>query len=128
MTNVESTPRHNTGGSGKKHWRKRRRRRGPKAGPDFAPEVEGPTETVCGVLELHRDRSGWLRKGKNNYLPAEEPERDVYVPPGLVSQHGLMDGNEITGLAGIPGKGAPRMTLATIEGVDGLLPEESRKR
>ncbi len=127
MTNVDSTAKM-TGGSGKKRWRKRRRRRGNRANPDFIPEIEGPTEEVRGVLEMHRDGSGWLRQVKNNYVAAEEPDHDVFVPPGLVTQHKLLEGSEITGQAGTPSKGAQRLTLATVDLVDGIDPEEAKKR
>jgi len=127
MTNVDSTSKM-TGGSGKKRWRKRRRRRGNRASPDFIPEIEGPTEEVKGVLEVHRDGSGWLRQAKNNYVPAEEPDQDVFVPSGLISPNQLLEGSEVVGQAGKPNKGAPRLTLATVESVDGLDPEEAKNR
>ena len=117
-----------TGGSGKKRWRKRRRRRGNRASPDFVPEIEGPTEEVGGVLELYRDGSGWLRQVKNSYVAAEEPDQDVFVPPGLITQNKLLEGSEIFGQAGTPNKGAQRLTLATVEKVDGLPPEEAKNR
>ncbi|MHC4078864.1 MAG: transcription termination factor Rho [Planctomycetota bacterium] len=117
-----------TGGSGKKRWRKRRRRRGNRTSPDFVPEIEGPTEEVRGVLEVHRDGSGWLRQLKNNYVPAEEPDQDVFVPPGLITQNKLLEGSEIAGQAGTPNKGAQRPTLATVETVDGIDPEAAKNR
>jgi len=49
-----------SGGGGGGGGGKRRRRRRPN--PDFIPEIEGPTETVTGVLDVHRDNQGWLRK------------------------------------------------------------------
>ena len=44
------------------------------------PEFEEATDEAVGVLELHKDRSGWLRQAKNSYTPAEEPDEDVFVP------------------------------------------------
>ncbi len=116
-------------GSGQKRWRggKRRRRRS-KPSPDFIPEIEGPTETVRGVLELRKDGTGWLRQAKNNYLEATEPDRDVFVPPGVSRAHKLQEGSEIVGQAGMPNRGAQRLTLATVESVDGLDPDESKAR
>jgi transcription termination factor Rho len=117
-----------------KRWRsgggggtRRRRGRG-RPSPDFIPDIEGPTETVTGVLDLHKDNSGWLRKAKNNYLAAEEPDQDISVPPGIIKQHRLMCGSEITGQAGTPSRGSPRLTLATVETVDGLEPEVAKER
>ena len=116
-------------GSGQKRWRggKRRRRRS-KPSPDFIPEIEGPTETVRGVLELRKDGTGWLRQAKNNYLEAAEPDRDVFVPPGVNRTHALQEGSEIVGQAGTPNRGAQRLTLATVESVDGLDPDEAKAR
>ncbi len=80
------------------------------------------------MLELHRDGSGWLRQAKNNYVPAEEPDRDVFVPSGLITQNTLLEGSEILGQAGTPNKGTQRLTLATVESVDGIDPEEAKNR
>jgi transcription termination factor Rho len=116
-------------GSGQKRWRggKRRRRRN-KPSPDFIPEIEGPTESVSGVLELRKDGTGWLRQAKNNYLEAGEPDRDVFVPPGVIRAHNLLEGSEVVGQAGMPNRGAQRLTLATAETVDGLEPDEAKER
>jgi len=92
------------------------------------PEIEGPTEPVAGVLDLHNDNCGWLRQVKNNYLPAAEPDRDVNVPSGIIRLHRLVEGSEITGQAGVPNRGAQRLTLATVETVDGMEPEEAKER
>ncbi len=116
------------GGGGQKRWRNRRRRRRTRKDPDFIPEVEGETEEVSGVLGLQRDGSGWLRQLKNSYIPAEEPDMDVHVPPGLIRQFKLLEGSEIAGSAGVPSRGAQRMTLVSVEKVDGMDPEESMTR
>jgi transcription termination factor Rho len=92
------------------------------------PEIEGPTEPVTGVLDLHNDNCGWLRQVKNNYLPAAEPDRDVNVPSGIIRLHRLVEGSEITGQAGVPNRGAQRLTLATVETVDGMEPEVAKER
>ena len=92
------------------------------------PEFEEETEEVIGVLDLQKDQSGWLRQSKNSYTAAVEPDQDVFVPAALVKEHKLMVGSEIRGQSGIPTKGAQRPTLASVETVDGLDPEESSKR
>ncbi|MCB9868326.1 MAG: transcription termination factor Rho [Planctomycetes bacterium] len=135
MTNVDSSSKQNAGGSGKTKWRRKRRRRrggggggGKATSPAVMPEFDGETEEVCGVLDLQKDMSGWLRQACNNYTPAEEPDQDVFVPAPLVRQCRLLEGSEIRGQAGLPTKGAQRPTLATVEMVDGLDPEASAKR
>jgi len=123
-------------GDGKKRWRKRRRRRGGGGGggggggrnSDAIPEIEGETESVKGVLETLKDGSGWLRSSRHMYLADENGHDDVFVPGTLVRQNKLLEGSEITGEAGIPVKGAKRMTLSSVESVDGLDPEKARER
>jgi len=116
------------GGGGGGGGGKRRRRGRSRPSPDFIPEIDGPTETVAGVLDVHRDNQGWLRKAKNNYLPAEEPEKDVNVPTGVIRLHSLIPGSEIIGQAGVPTKGSQRLTLASVDSVDGLQPDEVKDR
>jgi transcription termination factor Rho len=118
---------HSTQISGPKRWRSGRRRRRRRQSPEYVPEVDGPTQAVSGVLELNKDH-GWLRQSKNSYLPASEPEVDVYVPSTLIREHGLLEGSEIVGQAGAADKGPHRLVLTTVEQVDGLDPETSRGR
>jgi transcription termination factor Rho len=92
------------------------------------PEIDDPTEEALGALDLQKDRSGWLRQAKNSYAPAEEPDEDVFVPAALIRDYKLFEGSEIKGMAGFPNRGPQRPTLATVETVDGLDPEESRER
>ena len=129
MTNVESSSKQSSGDSGKK-WRRRRRRKrgGNKASAETMPEIEDPTEEVRGVIDVQKDNSGWLRQPKNSYTAAEEPDQDVYVPAMLIKQHRIFPGSEIVGKAGTPNRGARRLTLGTVDSVDGLAPEESAKR
>jgi transcription termination factor Rho len=118
---------HSTQAAGPKRWRSGRRRRRRRPSPEFVPEVDGPTESVSGVLDMNKDH-GWLRQSKNNYLPANEPDVDVYVPATLIREHRLIEGSEIVGQAGAPDKGPHRLVLTTVEEVDGLDPETSRER
>ncbi len=80
------------------------------------------------MLELHKDLSGWLRKQDNSYVPESSPHGDVFVPANLVRTHRLQEGSEIVGQAGIPNRGAQRLTLVDIEQVDGMAPDEARER
>jgi transcription termination factor Rho len=85
-------------------------------------------ETVTGVIEVHKDGSGWLRSARHMYLPDENGHDDVFVPGVLVRQNRLLEGSEVTGQAGMPVKGAKRLTLAEVEEIDGLDPEDSKER
>jgi transcription termination factor Rho len=93
------------------------------AGFHGLPEIEGPTETATGVLELQKDFSGFLRRANNTFLPSQPPDIDVFVPPAVVRMYRLQEGSEIIGQAGIPARGAQRPTLAIVETVDGLEPQ-----
>ncbi|HLQ36198.1 MAG TPA: transcription termination factor Rho [Planctomycetota bacterium] len=101
---------------------------GGNAGADFMPFVDGPTEAATGVLEYSKEGNGWLRQQRNSYLPDSVPGADVFVPGSMIRTHRLLEGSEITGHAGMPSRGQQRVTLVSVEQVDGLTPEESRER
>jgi transcription termination factor Rho len=90
--------------------------------------VEGPTEEAVGVLDYTKEGNGWLRKKQNSYLPDSIPGGDAFVPGALIRGHRLLEGSEIVGQAGMPNRGQQRLTLASVETVDGLSPEVSRER
>ncbi|MFM1870998.1 MAG: transcription termination factor Rho [Planctomycetota bacterium] len=96
-------------------------------GGDPRAVVEGPLEEVVGVLEYTKEGNGWLRKKSNNYLPDNIPNGDVFVPSMLIRQLRLQEGSEIEGKAGMPNRGPQRLTLAEIESVDDLDPEDRRE-
>ncbi len=100
---------------------------GGNGGGDFRPVVEGPTEAAAGVLEYTKEGNGWLRKAQNSYQPDSIPNGDVFVPMSLIRQYRLQEGSEIHGQAGLPSRGPQRYTLATIESVDALPPDERRE-
>jgi transcription termination factor Rho len=100
---------------------------GQAGGGDFRPLVEGPTEQATGVLEYTKEGNGWLRKKQNSYQPDSIPNGDTFVPMTMIRQHRLLEGSEIVGQAGLPNRGPQRFTLASIESVDGLPPEERRE-
>ncbi len=88
--------------------------------------VEGPLEEVVGVLEYTKEGNGWLRKKANSYMPDNIPNGDVFVPSALIRQWRLQEGSSIEGKAGMPNRGPQRLTLAEIEAVDGIDPEDRR--
>ena len=100
---------------------------GQGGGGDFRALVEGPTEQVTGVLEYTKEGNGWLRKKKNSYQPDSIPNGDTFVPMTMIRQHRLLEGSEIVGQAGLPNRGPQRFTLASIESVDGMPPDERRE-
>ncbi|MCA8954944.1 MAG: transcription termination factor Rho, partial [Planctomycetes bacterium] len=89
--------------------------------------VEGPTEDAVGVLEYTKEGNGWLRQKINSYMPDAIPNGDVFVPSALIRQHRLQEGSEVVGQAGLPSRGPQRHTLAEVETVDGLEPDERRE-
>jgi transcription termination factor Rho len=95
---------------------------------DFTVVVEGPTEETLGVLELGKDLNGWLRKQQNSYLPETSPHGDAFVPATLVRTYKLQEGSEIIGQAGVPNRGNQRLTMVSIDSVDGMDPEERAER
>jgi len=97
-------------------------------GGDMRPVVEGPTEQASGVLEYTKEGNGWLRKRQNSYQPDSIPNGDIFVPGSLIRQWRLQEGSELIGQAGLPNRGPQRYTLASIESVDGMTPEERRER
>ena len=136
MSSNERSPHEGGGGGGGGGYRRKRRRRGRGGrggGNNSAavqiPEIEGETETVSGVLDLNKDRSGFLRQARHSYMPDEYGDDDIAVPAALVRQHRLMEGSEVQGIGGIPKKGfAKRMTIASVDSIDGLSPEDSKDR
>jgi len=94
---------------------------------DARAAVEGPTEQTTGVLEYTKEGNGWLRKKQNSYMADSIPNADVFVPSALIRTHRLQEGSEIIGQAGLPSRGPQRLTLAGVEQVDGIPPEERRE-
>jgi len=78
-----------------------------------------------GILDLTDRGAGFIRRRQFSYL-AEDG--DFYVPPRLVSQHGLRTGDEVSGTTGrAPGRGkAPPLETVTL--LNGRPPAELRQR
>ena len=88
--------------------------------PD-ADEDEEPaaTETVTGILELTRQRHGFLRLGG---LTARDD--DVYVSASQVRRCELRPGDEVSGPAREPRRGERHRALVHVDAVNGGEPQE----
>ncbi|HEY2825915.1 MAG TPA: transcription termination factor Rho [Gemmatimonadales bacterium] len=78
-----------------------------------------------GILEIHQNGSGFLRRREAAYLPNPA---DLSVGQGLVRQYELRTGDEIWGEAGQRQKGQKHEPLGRITAVNGRPPEEMRGR
>jgi transcription termination factor Rho len=91
--------------------------------PEVADNGEpGPVEPGGGVLELHPNGYGFLRKPDNNYT---REMTDPFVPGSMIEKYGLREGVHINGMvqAGRRQQG-PR--LREITDVDGMVPDDYR--
>ncbi len=79
-----------------------------------------------GVLEIIEDdkqNMGFLRSG--NYLPGR---KDIYVSNSQIRRLGLRTGDMILGQVRVPKDNEKYYSLLRVEAVNGLSPEEARKR
>jgi len=76
-----------------------------------------------GILELHPDGYGFLRG--ESCLPGRT---DVYVSPSQIKRFALRDGDLITGMIRAPKNDERYFALQKAEGVNGVDPDESRRR
>jgi transcription termination factor Rho len=76
-----------------------------------------------GVLDVLPDGYGFLRT--QGYLPSEE---DVYVSMSQIRRFGLRRGDEVSGIIRPPKDSEKYYALLRIENVNGLEPEEARRR
>ncbi len=121
--------------------RNRDKRRGPNQGGgdvDAEPEIaeDDVLVPVAGILDV-LDSYAFVRT--SGYLPGGN---DVYVPLGVVKKHGLRKGDAVTGAikATRDGEEPPQQSvggrgnrqkynpLARLDTVNGMTPEEARKR
>jgi len=84
----------------------------------------GETVAVKGVLEVLPDY-GVLRQEEalDENLP-----KDVYISQSQIKRFSLRMGDLVTGLARHPKEGERYLSLLKVEKVDGMDPEEARKR
>ncbi len=90
---------------------------------DRETDQKDDTIKVEGILELHSDGYGFLRR--NNYLTSEE---DVYVSPSQIRRFRLRTGDKITGLTRAQKQGEKFKALIYVNQVNGLNPELARSR
>ena len=80
----------------------------------------GPLEPGSGVLEMHPNGYGFLRKPENNY---PRQMTDPFVPGSMIDKFGLREGLMIQGMIQ-PGRRQQGPRLREITDVDGMKPED----
>ncbi|RMD46159.1 MAG: transcription termination factor Rho [Aquificota bacterium] len=80
---------------------------------------------IQGVLEVLPEGYGFIRSIENNYNPHSS---DIYVSPSQIKKFGLKTGDYIIGIARLPREGEKYRALIKIEAVNGIEPENLRKR
>jgi transcription termination factor Rho len=101
---------------GDRERRPRREREDREDGGDSEPEV---TEDVTGILELTRQRHGFLRLGGMTTR-----DDDVYVSASQVRRCELRPGDEVSGPAREPRRGERHRALVHVDKVNGGEPQE----
>ncbi len=90
--------------------------------PAFTPDIDVPTETVRGVLDIMPDGHGFLRP---KYTPSE---RDVYISQSQIRRFLLRNGDMVEGQARPPKDNERYWGLLKVEKVDDLPAEQMEKR
>ena len=80
---------------------------------------------VDGVLERMQEGYGFLRALEASYLPGLD---DVFVSAQQIRRFGLMTGDSIVGQVRPPKQGERYFSLARIDNVNGILPDQIRGR
>jgi len=80
---------------------------------------------VDGVLERMQEGYGFLRALEASYLPGPD---DVFVSAQQIRRFGLMTGDSIVGQVRPPKQGERYFSLARIDNVNGILPDQIRGR
>src|SRR5262245_14669920 len=97
-----------------------RRRRGDRSERESADEAEdAPTEPVTGILELTRQRHGFLRLGG-----LTSRDDDVYVSASQVRRCELRPGDQVSGPAREARRGERHRALVHVDTVNGGEPQE----
>lgn len=88
-------------------------------------KTEVLSTTICGVLELEKDNSGYLRSSDYNYLPSPD---DVLVNVQTVRQYGLKTGDVVECEARMPRGSEHTFVVMNVLKVNGLEPRKMRDR
>jgi len=91
-------------------------------GNSFTPDVDVPTETVRGVLDIMPDGHGFLRP---KYTPSE---RDIYISQSQIRRFLLRNGDMVEGQARPPKDNERYWGLLKVEKVNELAAEMMEKR
>lgn len=88
----------------------------------FTPDVDVPTETVRGVLDIMPDGHGFLRP---KYTPSE---RDIYISQSQIRRFLLRNGDMVEGQGRPPKENERYWGLLKVEKVNELAAEQMEKR
>ncbi|MFC1569163.1 transcription termination factor Rho [bacterium] len=79
-------------------------------------------QTVCGILQLYNQNSGFLRDPERSFQPQFD---DAYVSHQLIREYNITEGAVIRGLATI---GEKRLQLIEVESICGMAPDQFETR
>jgi transcription termination factor Rho len=86
----------------------------------------GDVIAISGLLEILPDY-GVIRQDNHPYDNVDLP-KDVYISQSQIRRFALRPGDAVTGFARPPKEGERYLSLLRVEKVDGMDPEEARKR
>lgn len=89
---------------------------------DELPE-SGEVEIVEGILEIHQDGYGFLRR--DNYLSSDN---DIYISPSQIRRFSMRTGDKITGITRPPKSGEKFKALLYVKKINNLNPESAIRR
>lgn len=89
---------------------------------DELPEG-GEVEIVEGVLEIHQDGYGFLRR--DNYLSSDN---DIYISPSQIRRFSMRTGDKIAGITRPPKSGEKFKALLYVKRINDLNPESAIRR
>jgi transcription termination factor Rho len=95
---------------------------GDPAAAGFTPDIDVPTETVRGILDIMPEGHGFLRP---KFTPSE---RDVYISQSQIRRFLLRNGDMVEGQARSPKDNERYYGLLKVEKVDDKPAEEMEKR
>ncbi|MDR5659744.1 transcription termination factor Rho [Serpentinicella sp. ANB-PHB4] len=83
----------------------------------------GEVEIVEGILEIHQDGYGFLRR--QNYLSSEN---DIYISPSQIRKFNMRTGDKITGITRPPKSGEKFKALLYVKKINDQSPESAIRR